>query len=179
VVLALEQDGVGHGDEIPRLDREGLGNVAQLVMGLLLGLPVDDRLELDERSELLDLIEVDPGGSEKEQPSGFRDRAHDPKGMLEDGAHFGCPIEGRQDIFASARGCDVRPHIGDELGPPISKLAELQSRVLRDEERVSLVKDAAVPCSEAFGLCLHCGQIIASSFHFDVSSPVIHGGRMT
>ena len=145
-------------------------DLAELVDALVAGLdvvaPGDERLELDERSQGLDLVEVDADVLQHPQLAELLD---DQPGLEALGAPAPHRLGVREDRVAAHPGPDdVAPVVVDPLGGLAGRLAALEPAVVELEVRIGLLEDADALGPQHLALPAGGHRIAQLGFELDV-----------
>ena len=137
----------------------------------------DGRLELDEGSEPVDVVEVDADVLAQQQVAAL---AHD-VGRAERRVERRPQRLGIGDVdeavAALAGRRDIGPLVGDELRPARLLLAELEPAARGREVRVALAQDALVARAERPGGGQRGGRIGVAGLELEVAAQDVHGAR--
>jgi hypothetical protein len=140
----VQQLHVWLGNCVFALQRQRRGNLLQLGVRLVVRLSGEDGLELDERAEAFDVIEMNACVSIQEEVALLSHRPRHLERVRHGVAQPRWICHRTHEVVARTRFGRVRAPVADQLGTTVAEVAKLQTGPGGGEEGVFLVEDAAV-----------------------------------
>jgi hypothetical protein len=176
----FRQIDVGARQPVLVADAEGRGGLGDLSVRVGLALVGDDRLQLQEGAEALDVVQVDARVAPEVESAPLGDDGADAEGARERLAQQVGVGDGDENVVGGARPGLVGAGILDELGRRALDLAQLQTAVRDEEVGVALNQQPGRPGAERREARPRRLRVRAARFDLDVGrrdAPAATAGR--